>query len=162
VAEACPECDVVDELGRHDPLCQRALRLGLPRLAEGEMPVFEEPTDEPDFDVEPLPWLPDGDEEDLTVADINQAASRTPSSSGPWMAYGPCDTAIVQFVLFEDELSALRYAVARRMQVCCAAYGVPLSKLAEDASDGDDEPSEPAVPADEPLFPTFQQEGDAP
>ena len=32
--EACVDCGVVDALDRHDPMCPRAIRLGLLRLAE--------------------------------------------------------------------------------------------------------------------------------
>jgi hypothetical protein len=45
----CPDCGVLDALGRHDPACPHALNIGLPRLAEGEDPIDpreEEPTRE--------------------------------------------------------------------------------------------------------------------
>jgi len=38
----CKDCGVLDALGRHGPTCPYALKIGLPRLAEGEEPIERE------------------------------------------------------------------------------------------------------------------------
>ena len=74
--EACQECGVLDALSRHDPMCPYAIRIGLPRLAEGEQPI--EPGAEADA-------LPEAAPEEATVihsiAEYDEQFSTGPAPS---------------------------------------------------------------------------------
>lgn len=65
--DECPECGTLDALAQHAPTCQRAISLGLPRLAEGEEPI--------PVDVAPDP-VPDPVDEVVPPSAARQAARR--------------------------------------------------------------------------------------
>jgi hypothetical protein len=124
LAEPCPECGVVDALGRHDGTCPRAIELGLPRLADGEEPI------------DPLV----DEEEQRQVAEgrlyQEEQAQMPPQGNPPpvrknvlWMAFGSADDSF-DAVVFDSELEALRYAVAAHWQVLQVELGRSLAEQA--------------------------------
>lgn len=124
--EPCNECGVVDALGRHDPMCPYALRIGLPRLAEGEAPI--PPGAE---DVEALTDAQVDAEQGGTVihssaeyeaefGDRPGAIERAPRFAALtelWFSYAEADGTFDDAVVFGSELEALRHAVTHGAKV---------------------------------------------
>jgi hypothetical protein len=126
LAEPCPECGIVDALGRHDGTCPRAIEMGLPRLADGEEPI------------DPLV----DEEEQRQVAEgriYQEQEAQMPPQAGPplssknilWMAFHvDPDDVTFDAVVFDSELEALRYAVAAHWQVMQVQLGHSLLEQA--------------------------------
>ena len=140
--EACAECGVLDSLDRHDPMCPRAIRLGLLRLAEGEPPIDPSDSEEPlvEYDEEPgavaLANLHEA------VADRPGAIERAPDSQAPyrtgdvtslWFSYTG-DHEDFDAIVFETELDALRHAVKHGAK----AHRLELSRSLREQADEDD------------------------
>lgn len=138
--EACEDCGIVDALDRHDPMCPRALRLGLLRLAEGEAPIDPSDSEEPlvEYDEEPgavaLANLHEA------VADRPGAIERAPDLQAPyrtsdltelWFSYAEVDGSFDDAVVFGSELDALRHAVTHGAKVRRLELGKSLRAQAD-------------------------------
>lgn len=169
VAEACDECLVRDALGRHDPMCPRALRLGLLRLAEGEEPIEPGEVDE-DAAVERAEEAEMANEREPVVIRSQQefverfgpgpGTERDSFGDEPepelWISFR-LDGVSFDATVFGSELSALRHAVHHGESVHPLELGRSLreqvgggrakgAESAVQAAGGD--PAARAVPAD--------------
>ena len=117
--EACVDCGVVDALDRHDPMCPRAIRLGLLRLAEGEAPIppgeDEGEPGEIDGGDLPIQTMAEYDEKLGPLHDRPGAIERAPREL--WFSYTEVDGSFDDAVVFASELDALRHAVTRGAKV---------------------------------------------
>ena len=137
VAEACDECVVRDALGRHGPMCPRALRLGLLRLAEGEEPIDPSDSEEPLVEYDEEPGAVALANLHTAITDRPGAIERAPAPREPelWISYRPeiGDIAGFDATVFETELDALRHAVETGAKVRRLELGKSLRKQVEDA-----------------------------
>lgn len=139
--EACEDCGVLDALDRHDPMCPRAIRLGLLRLAEGEAPIppGEDEGEPGEIDGGDLPEPGAVALANLhtAITDHPGAIERAPAPREPelWISYRPeiGDIAGFDATVFETELDALRHAVETGAKVRRLELGKSLRKQVEDA-----------------------------
>jgi len=121
----CDECGVTDALMRHASDCPRALRTGLPRLAENEDPIDprEDEISEPAPDATGAPVAASE-----PVRRSNPSPGASHRSEPLWMAYNDPASRTSDFdaIIFATELEALRHAVANEMQVKQVKPGVSI------------------------------------
>lgn len=119
--EPCTECGVIDALSRHDPMCGYAIRIGLPRLAEGEQPIEPGAEDDalPEAAPEEATLIHSVAEYDEQFSDRPGAIERAPRAALTelWFSYIEADGTFDDAVVFGSELEALRHAVTHGAKV---------------------------------------------
>jgi hypothetical protein len=152
--DPCEICGVNDALGRHGSMCTRAIQLGLPRLAEDEDPIEPDPPEDPDdgawTDSERQAELQGAPQDDIReYRDDGEQwvgqprrmirAQATASAIQPpprpvelWFAY-PVNDGVSEFdiVIFDSEISALRYAVQEGWKVKPLKLAEPVREQAQ-------------------------------
>ena len=141
--EECLSCGVLDALARHDPMCDRAIKLGLPRLAEGEEPIdpgeeeeagLEREFTEVEEPVETETWSEQPEAMLRAVATDNVVKRFPPPEIELWFSYRSDADGGFDVIVFEGELDALRYAVSHGQRVQELKLG---ESLREQVNDGD-------------------------
>ena len=149
ITEPCPECGISDALGRHGPTCDYAIRIGLPRLAEGEEAIDP---DAADLDEQPTREMrvPARDETVLVRSAAEFEQKFGPASDRPgaierapapptelWFSYtlDASDRSPGHFdvIVFDSELDALRHAVFAGEKVHRLELGRSLREQVNDA-----------------------------
>lgn len=145
-AEACTTCGVLDALGRHDPMCQYAINIGAPRLAEDEEPI--DPAEEEDVvelerefteseePVEDKAWSEQPEAMLRAVATEHVLGQAPVQGHRPtlWFSYrADADVGGFDAIVFESELEALRHAVNHGERVRPLELGRSLTEQANDA-----------------------------
>lgn len=141
--EECLSCGVLDALGRHDPMCDRAIKLGLPRLAEDEEPIDPHDQAEAELErefefteIEPEPEVREGEgwsEQPKAMIRAVATENAIPEPADLWFSYAYVGDAIDDVVVFGSELDALRHAVAHGYKARRLKLGESLVDQVRDA-----------------------------